>query len=93
MVTQTAKSVDRGSAGMSSLPWRLVPIVVALAGVWLLVQSASMGLSAAEAMVPVGGGMQTEQFLHLVDAQTAAYRLLGAVLLGVGTARALLYVR
>ena len=67
-----------------------ISVVVVLVGLYLLVQSTSIGLDAANAMLRANSGtMATEQFLRLIDAQTAAYRLLGGVLLGVGAARAL----
>jgi hypothetical protein len=72
---------------------RGISILIALVGLWLLIQSASIGLGAADAMVSARGSVPAEQLLRLVDAQTAAYRLIGAVLLGVGTARSLFTVR
>ncbi len=70
-----------------------VSIAVALIGLYLLVQSTGLGLDAAQDMLRAANGMDSNQFYRLIDAQTAAYRLLGGILLGVGAARALFSLR
>lgn len=89
MSAQGTRQPIAGQGSGSSLLRRAIPVVVAIIGLWLLVQSTSLGLGAAESMVSAATSMPTEQFLRLLDAQAAAYRLLGAVLLGAGAARTL----
>jgi hypothetical protein len=93
MLVESTRPTNGANPNFAGWILRLAPVVVALVGAWLLLQSASLGLSGAEAFVAERNSMHSEQFFRLIDAQTAAYRLVGAVLLGVGTARALLYIK
>ncbi len=93
VVAQDTRPSGAGYSSGGQLPWLIVSVVVTLIGLYLLVQSTALGLGAAQDMLRAANGMPTEQFLRLVDAQTAAYRLLGGILLGVGSARALFALR
>jgi hypothetical protein len=93
MVARDTRPSSAGQDSSGQILWLIVSVVVALIGLYLLVQSTSMGLDAAQGMLRLANGMDSEQFYRLVDAQTAAYRLLGGILLGVGTARALFSLR
>ena len=77
----------------SQLLFRVVPLVVAGIGAWLLLQSPDMGLRAAGGILTrYGGGMNTDQFLLLVEGSIGAYRWLGAIMVGVGAYRFLRYL-
>ncbi len=89
MVAQDTRPSSTGQGSAGQLAWLIVSVVVALIGLYLLVQSADLGMRAAEAALAARNGMDSQQFYHLIDAQAAAYRLLGGVLLAVGSARAL----
>lgn len=93
MVVQDTHPPSSGQGSGGHLLSLIVSVAVALIGLWLLVQSTSTGLDAAQGMLRLANGMATEQFLRLIDAQTASYRLIGGILLGVGTARALFSLR
>ncbi len=93
MVARDTRPPSAGQESGGKYIWTIISVVVALIGLYVLVQSASIGLGAADAMVSARNGMLTEQFLRLLDAQTATYRLLGGILLAVGAARALFSLR
>jgi hypothetical protein len=70
--------------------FRIVAIVVALVGLGLLLASPSLGEAAGLAILARhGGGMDTSLYLSQMEAAISSYRLVGAVLLGVGLLRAL----
>ena len=69
---------------------RVLAIVLALVGLWLLVQSPLLGLEAAgDFLRRQGGSAHGDDYRAVLEAYAAMYRLLGAVLLGVGAATAL----
>ena len=69
---------------------RVLAIVMALVGLWLLVQSPLLGLEAAgDFLRRQGGSASTDVYHAVLEAYAAMYRLLSAVLLGVGAATAL----
>ncbi len=69
---------------------RLVAILVALVGLWILLESPSMGMGAANGFLRSrGGSMDTATFLAVAQAQMDSYRVLGGILLAVGSFRAL----
>lgn len=68
----------------------VVAVLVALVGLWLVLQSTTLGLSTANSFLrSQGGNMDAANFRSVMEGAMASYRLLGAVLLGVGTFRAL----
>jgi len=70
---------------------RLTALALAVVGVLLLLQSTALGLAAADGLLRAAGGMDQEGYMALLEASMEAYRLLGAVLLGVGMFRLLEY--
>ncbi len=73
---------------------RGISLVVALVGLWVLLQSPSLAQDAANATLRShGGGMDTNQYIAILYAYSGAYALAGGILLGIGTLRALLYIR
>lgn len=65
---------------------KIISVVVALAGLWILLKSTTWGISSANDYLRyVGGSMDSSQFGMIQQSFMASYRLLGAVLLAVGT--------
>lgn len=73
---------------LSSTALRIVALVVAALGIWLLLSSPEMGVRAADAVLSRAGGMDTGKYLALVEGSVSAYRWLGVVLAAVGLYRA-----
>jgi hypothetical protein len=67
---------------------RIVALVVAAIGVWLLLQGPELGTRAADALLTRAGGMDTGKYLALVEGFVSAYRWLGAILTALGLYRA-----
>jgi hypothetical protein len=74
---------------MRNIWMRALALVVGAIGLFLLLQSTGLGLAAANDLLRAAGGMQEDRFLAILAAWTETYRLLGAVLLGVGLLSAL----
>ncbi len=69
----------------------IISTAVALVGLWILVQSTTMGMGAANGYLrSQGGSMDTATFLAVAVSYMESYRWLGAILLAVGAFRALL---
>jgi hypothetical protein len=68
---------------------RLLAIFLAAVGLLLLLQSTRLGLAAADALLRAAGGMDQDRYLAILAASAEMYRVLGAVLLGVGLFRVL----
>ena len=61
-------------------------LIMALIGLWLALQSPTLARGAADSLLrSSGGSMATETYLALLASYAAAYRLVGAVLLAVGS--------
>ena len=67
----------------------VLALAVAMIGLFLLLQSTRLGLASADDLLRAAGGMDQDRYLALLAASTETFRLLGAVLLGVGLFRAL----
>lgn len=64
---------------------KIVSVIIAIVGAWILMKSTIWGLnSASEYLRSAGGSMDTSQFGILQESFMASYRLLGTVLLGLG---------
>ncbi len=75
---------------MSGKVIRIVGLVVALAGLVLLLASPSLGEAAGQAILAQhGGSMDTTTWLAQLQAAASTYRVIGGILLGVGLFRAL----
>ena len=75
---------------MSTKIFRVVAVLVALAGLGLLLASPSLGEAAGQAILARhGGSMDTNLYLSEMQAAISSYRIIGAILLGVGLLRAL----
>ncbi len=69
---------------------RLISAVIAAIGAWILLQSTFFGLQAFSGLVARhSGGMTGSEVDVAYQSSVAAFRTLGAVLLGVGLLRAL----
>ena len=68
---------------------RIVALVAAAIGIWLLLQSAQLGTRAADAvLIASGGGMDANRFAALTQGSISAYRWLGIVITALGLYRA-----
>ncbi len=68
----------------------IISTAVALVGLWVLTQSTTMGMGAANGYLHAqGGSMDTATFLAVAGSYMESYRWLGAILLAVGAYRAL----
>ncbi len=75
---------------MNAKVFRIVGLVVALAGLVLLLESPSLGEAAGQAILAQhGGGMDTTAWLAQTESVLSSYRVIGGILLGVGLFRAL----
>ncbi len=75
---------------MSAKIFRVIGLVVALAGLALLLASPSISESVGQAILARhGGSMDTTTWLAQVQAAVSSYRVIGGILLGVGLFRAL----
>ncbi len=75
---------------MSAKIFRIVGLVVALAGLVLLLASPSLGEAAGQAILAQhGGSMDTTTWLAQMESAVSSYRVIGGILLGVGLFRAL----
>ena len=69
----------------------IISTAVALVGLWVLVQSPTMGMDAANGYLRAqGGSMDTAGFIAVAASYMESYRWLGAILLAVGAYRAFL---
>jgi hypothetical protein len=69
---------------------RLFAALIAALGAWVLVQSTTLGLSAFPSIVSsVGGSLSGSEVEVAYQSSVAAFRTMGAVLLGVGLWRVL----
>jgi hypothetical protein len=65
---------------------KIIPVVIAFIGLWILLKSTIWGLNSAnDYLRSVGGSMDSSQFAVIRESFMVSYRLLGSVLLGVGT--------
>ena len=75
---------------MSTKVIRIIALLMALAGLSLLLLSPSLGEAAGQAILARhGGGMDTTVYLSQIQATISSYRIIGAILLGVGLFRSL----
>ena len=64
---------------------RAIAVIVAVIGVWVLLQGPEMGMSAANGFLRQrGGSMDTATFLVVARGYIDSYLILGGVMLGVG---------
>jgi hypothetical protein len=69
---------------------RVIAIVIAVAGLWVLLQTPTLAFDAGTAFLQrQGGSASTDTYLALVQLSGRTYSLLGAVLLGVGLVSAI----
>lgn len=65
--------------------FRIISIIIAFIGLWLLLKSPNMGIDSADAFLRnIGGRMETSKYLIILESYVAAYRLTGVILLGTG---------
>lgn len=75
---------------MSTKVIRVIAILLALAGLSLLLLSPNLGQAAGQAILARNGGsMDTTEYLAQMQATVSSYRIIGAILLGVGLFRSL----
>ncbi len=73
----------------STILFRVLALVIAVVGAWLLLQSATLGEQSATAiLIRSTGGMDAAKYLSLVEGAIAGYRWLGGILVAVGLYRA-----
>ena len=64
---------------------RVASVILALVGLFVLLQSTQMGINGSNVLLQKqGGGMETSMFIAVRQAAMETYRLIGAILLGVG---------
>jgi hypothetical protein len=69
---------------------RVIAIVIAVIGLWVLLQTPTLALEAGTAFVQrQGGSASTDTYLAVIQLTGQAHSLLGAVLLGVGLVSAI----
>lgn len=70
---------------ISEQTFRSIAIAIALMGVWLIIRSTDLGLEAQSAVLSRVGILSGEPMIRAsYEGPIAAYRTIGAVLLGVG---------
>jgi hypothetical protein len=68
---------------------RLIAVVLAVAGVVVLLRSTAWGFQARDRLIMQAGGLSGDQLAIATTAPVTAYRTLGAILVGVGLFQAL----